>query len=478
MATVTYNGETFSCVTALKGADYVHLLDSEGIMVAAFDGVEDFSLFTISDGDWTDPTPAHDCSIAVVGDDGVIRKGGHPCSMLSGLGNEYVWAKYRPQYQLKIDNTIITSSTIGTQSFSIGDQSIWDFSDNVEVGANGNITLTNPTNGLDISGGQESATITETFAAAIIGKYLTKEGTGEVWYVVNAECATQTGFNIKYKTVYTEANLIFVGYVNSSDPDAYPEQMTDAYTTLENAGQGNSWNYGDRVVAEDFEVTENGTFRLLNPITITTSVSDTSAILNKYTCSRALTTETEATVIQKVVSINQYYQGYFTANYTEYSEPHKEKSPYTDEDGNTYEPLGQLGTLFPGTKIETGSYTGTGTYGYGNENSLTFSFIPQLLFIDPLDESQYSPLGDNTGVAANPIFVKALYERKLALGKEYAHFYFPSRQNATTTQIDRQAWAITFENSGKTIKWYLVTGSNVAHQLNSANTRYQYIAIG
>ena len=29
MPTVTYNNENFTCTTALKGADYIHLLDAE-----------------------------------------------------------------------------------------------------------------------------------------------------------------------------------------------------------------------------------------------------------------------------------------------------------------------------------------------------------------------------------------------------------------------------------------------------------------
>lgn len=79
MITVTYLGESYECVTALKGADYIHLLDSEGCMVAAFDGVSDFSDFAITGGDWTIPTPEQDCYLAVVKEDGTIGKGGHRC---------------------------------------------------------------------------------------------------------------------------------------------------------------------------------------------------------------------------------------------------------------------------------------------------------------------------------------------------------------------------------------------------------------
>lgn len=72
MPTVTYYSDTYTCTTALKGTDYIHLLDDSGNMVVAFDGVVDFSGFSITDGDWTSPTVVDLCSIAVIEDDGTL----------------------------------------------------------------------------------------------------------------------------------------------------------------------------------------------------------------------------------------------------------------------------------------------------------------------------------------------------------------------------------------------------------------------
>lgn len=80
MATVIFNGQSFSCATAIKGADYIHLLDASGLMIAAFDGVTDFSAFSISDGSWKTPTPENECYMAVIKDGGTIGKGGHRCN--------------------------------------------------------------------------------------------------------------------------------------------------------------------------------------------------------------------------------------------------------------------------------------------------------------------------------------------------------------------------------------------------------------
>ena len=80
MATITYLGESYNCATALRGSDYIHLLDSDGTMIAAFDGITNFSGFTIKNGSWTTPTPEEDCYVAVVKDDGAMGKGNHICS--------------------------------------------------------------------------------------------------------------------------------------------------------------------------------------------------------------------------------------------------------------------------------------------------------------------------------------------------------------------------------------------------------------
>lgn len=77
---VKYLDNSIECATALKGDNYVHLLDANGDMIAAFDEVSDFSGFKISGGNWTTPTDNHHCYIAVVRDDGTIAKGGHKCS--------------------------------------------------------------------------------------------------------------------------------------------------------------------------------------------------------------------------------------------------------------------------------------------------------------------------------------------------------------------------------------------------------------
>lgn len=80
MATVIHMGVEYPCATALKGEDYVHLLNEQGKMIVAFDGVSDFSDFSIAGGTWITPTAENNCFLAVVKDDGTIGKGNHRCS--------------------------------------------------------------------------------------------------------------------------------------------------------------------------------------------------------------------------------------------------------------------------------------------------------------------------------------------------------------------------------------------------------------
>ena len=105
--------------------------------------------------------------------------------------------------------------------------------------------------------------------------------------------------------------------------------------------------------------------------------------------------------------------------------------------------------------IETGSYDGTGTYGYKNLNSLTFGFAPKLVIITG---------GSYGGVAVIP------YDGQDA----------PVHFNTSSS-----TWSVT--RSGNTISWYDQgnqssngsTGTTSAYtQMNESGQTYYYIAIG
>jgi hypothetical protein len=72
LPTLKYLGDSYDCATAIKGPDYIHLLDGNGMPVAAFDHIIDFSGFTLVNGSYTSPTAVQERLVAVVRDDGAV----------------------------------------------------------------------------------------------------------------------------------------------------------------------------------------------------------------------------------------------------------------------------------------------------------------------------------------------------------------------------------------------------------------------
>lgn len=73
MPIVHYGGNSYSCATALKGEDYIRLLDENNVLIVAFEKVANFSLFTIESGEWAAPQPEKECPLVIRGSDGISR---------------------------------------------------------------------------------------------------------------------------------------------------------------------------------------------------------------------------------------------------------------------------------------------------------------------------------------------------------------------------------------------------------------------
>ena len=99
MPIVTYDGHEFECATALKGADYIRLLDAAGCKIVAFEGVVDFSTFTITDGDWTNAPAADDCYIVTASQDGSLHTSSKKACEVSKGGIELLIYLHRDDAQ-------------------------------------------------------------------------------------------------------------------------------------------------------------------------------------------------------------------------------------------------------------------------------------------------------------------------------------------------------------------------------------------
>ena len=119
---------------------------------------------------------------------------------------------------------------------------------------------------------------------------------------------------------------------------------------------------------------------------------------------------------------------------------------------------GKAQTLYNGrVQIATGSYTGTGTYGSANKNTLVFQFTPKIVIIVP-EFLSYSN--------ANAAF-------------SYYGIFINGAGAARTDLSLGNSLGVSLTWGSNSVSWY--SNSNVA-QLNSNNTDnlkcYRYIAIG
>lgn len=112
MITVSFKGVNYECEKALKGEDYVRLIGSNGAIIAAFEGVNNFTGFTISGGEWSTPTEEDDCPLAVVGEDGKVRKSPlKACDILTTEDKEAIDEQFE---ELKAAETVMVF--IGTHA--------------------------------------------------------------------------------------------------------------------------------------------------------------------------------------------------------------------------------------------------------------------------------------------------------------------------------------------------------------------------
>lgn len=120
------------------------------------------------------------------------------------------------------------------------------------------------------------------------------------------------------------------------------------------------------------------------------------------------------------------------------------------------------------TKIASGTYKGTGTHGVDNKNTLTFPFVPKLVFIST--------------------------PSTIASGTDYAEYYatatlvsgslrgFVSKSTEKSTSNNDIPLILSWE--GNTLAWYYIntsttsTGMTAAKQLNYAGAVYNWVAIG
>ena len=105
-----------------------------------------------------------------------------------------------------------------------------------------------------------------------------------------------------------------------------------------------------------------------------------------------------------------------------------------------------------GTKIVTGTYTGTGEYGWEHPNTLTFDFAPKLVLVSKANNEIRSSMLLLSGQTRGGLFPN----------------YGSSSGNVIMNYI---SW------SGTSVSWY-AEHNEPDQQLNASGTQYLYLAIG
>ena len=129
-----------------------------------------------------------------------------------------------------------------------------------------------------------------------------------------------------------------------------------------------------------------------------------------------------------------------------------------------YENIGQpLSNMPKYGKVVFGTYTGTGTVGKDNPNTLSFDFAPKILMIGPINGGvDFSTTSSDAYYGNSGIWfegVNYIYLRAISPSQHYTYKCF-------------------FRAVGNTINWYSDSSEYPDTQMNESGTTYAYIAIG
>ena len=123
-------------------------------------------------------------------------------------------------------------------------------------------------------------------------------------------------------------------------------------------------------------------------------------------------------------------------------------------------------------RFQMGSYVGTGTYGKNNPCSLTFDFVPKVVYIS--QPTGIEVQGDDGRYRINSHFIQ------MVSGSLYGNgFYLRYKVGSVTNQLNS---AVSCSFNDKTVSWYNVLNDGIANnaimQMNNSGTTYYYTAIG
>ena len=261
------------------------------------------------------------------------------------------------------------------------------------------------------------------------------------------------GTHITYLTS-TNRNAYQEGTDGSEKPAGYKlgSKITGniALTDRTNESSTIYWNYSDQVdVSDDGEVSLIAPNRVDFNATQSNAVNMAESLVGNFIMTKSSATAIKANTVYFIpddASVAREMSGtkfvYTTAIQSVTGYP-------AIPAGTTIEYLGVLGDK---TSIETGSYVGTGTYGSGNPNTLTFRFEPKFVHIQ----------AGNIG-------------KEDSSGFKFAFFVLGTKGFSIGPGSANELYNLNAKFDGNTLSWYL---GNAAQQLNTKSANYFFIALG
>lgn len=301
-------------------------------------------------------------------------------------------------------------------------------------------------------------------------------GQENVYDMVRADQPTQPGDPLSKNTLFSDDAASFypgaslpsealkiIGRFNLSLGNEYLWHKTKQTETIEEYSEGDTSGtlrtsithyYADSV---EYDVTKPYKATLKNPQKYTYSMDTVDSLVGKYITNGdpSIQTPYKITEITAKYSSSANWSGEITGlkkvssveDFGFLNSPDSDAYPPSVSDGYEYLSMGQLGDK---TRIVTGSYVGTGTYGEDNPNSLTFDYLPKILFV-----YGYSAALDRAD--AGFIWIN---EHPIGYTFYLSGNTFQTKVNVTC--------------SGNVVSWY---GNSASFQANTKNYIYPYFSI-
>ncbi len=431
-------------------------------------------------------------------------------NVLANIGNVHVWRKtVVTEEEVPAGYTLgpVQNSNIdifgGYSNYNVTERGVWRYSKTISVDANGTISLDNYSL-LDVestwSGNNNDAYVAKqclsgSFAICIDAPTgwdsenihpLYPPIVGKVYFfpddieVLDIERPDTSGYlevaANKYQEVTSNPYVppgTHVTYLTSVNRNAYQEgddakeagyvlgDMVSGYL-FASAWTGNASNY---YYSETIKVSDTGTLTQENVKSYTANATNDSWVSNIQSAIRGkfITVSgekdnggsegTNLVYIPDDAIVSYFENGVslgYPYNYGFLVNKMQQVTGYPAiPAGTTIEYLGVLGDK---TSIETGSYVGTGTYGSGNPNTLTFRFEPKFVHIQ----------AGNIG-------------KEDSSGFKFAFFVLGTKGFSIGPGSANELYNLNAKFDGNTLSWYL---GNAAQQLNTKSANYFFIALG